>query len=106
MASRISATARGLMVGRGGDDVPKRRDNDREGQDEEAIEPKLRGFLHVALMRHLSVAPISERDRIVEKFLKVRTTNQAKAYIAEATEIVRAHKLLHPIKKPWRRGKK
>jgi Phospholipase C len=104
--SRISAAARGLMVGRGGDDVLKRGDDDNREEQEEPVEPKLRGFLHVALMRHLSVAPISERDRIVKDFLKIRTNTQAKAYIAEATEFVRAYKLIHPMKKPWLRAKK
>ncbi len=93
------------MVGQGADDLPKGRDDDGEGKGEQPIEPKLRGYLQVALRRNLSLAPISERDRIIEKFLDLRTNNQAKAFIAETTELSRAHKLLHPMKKPWLRGK-
>jgi len=86
--------------------VVKKGNQNLEGRREKTIEPKLRGFLHVALMRHLSVAPISQRDEILKRFLAIDSDTQARAYIAEATEFIRAYKLVHPPRKPWLLGKK
>jgi phospholipase C len=104
-ASKVAADARGLMVGRG-EDAPRPGSSEREAGDGRPVEPKLRGIMHVALLRQLSVAPISERDRILQRFLAIRTNVEAKRFIAEATDFVRAYKLVHPIDKPWLRGRR
>jgi hypothetical protein len=67
------------------------------------IEPAVRGFVRVALRRYLSVAPIAERDTIVERFLKLDNSYDARLFIKEAADVIKAHKLLHPPRKPWKR---
>jgi phospholipase C len=99
-ASKVAADARGEMVGRRGDEAAS------VAEAEAPTDPALRGFMQVALRRHLSVAPIAERDAIIDRFLRIRTNLEAKRYIAEATEFVRAYKLVHPMEKAWLRGRR
>jgi hypothetical protein len=68
------------------------------------VEPKVRGFVISAIQRHLSLADIGERDAILERVRRIRTNEEAKAYVAEVRQLVRADKRLHPQRKTWRRG--
>lgn len=107
--SRVSAAARGLMEPRpgdpqGGQRVPPPADL----QTEDALrppDPKFNGFLHVALRRQLSLADPSQREEIIEQYRRIRTNADAKHFIAQAREYVRAYKLTHPRKKPWLYGR-
>ena len=65
-------------------------------------EPAIRGFLQVALRRYLSVAPTTKRQEILARFLSIESSYDARQFIEEAKEAVRAHKLLHPRRKPWK----
>lgn len=54
------------------------------------------GFAHVALLKYLSITPVSElqlRKRIVAEFLAVRTESDAKNYIERVREVVRAARM-------------
>lgn len=68
----------------------------------EGVNPTLRGFVQVALRRHLSIAALSEHDAIVARVRSIRTDEDAKAYIAQVKELSKAHKALYPQRKPWR----
>jgi hypothetical protein len=65
-------------------------------------EPAIRGFLQVALRRYLSVAPTAKRREILQRLLSIESSYDARRFIEEAKEAVRAHKLLHPRRKPWK----
>ncbi len=65
-------------------------------------EPSIRGFLQVALRRYLSIAPAARRQEILARFLAIESSYDARLFIQEAKEAVRAHKLLHPRRKPWK----
>ena len=46
------------------------------------ISPLIRGFMHVALLRRLSMMPNeAERTNAIEEFLAIRTEDEARAYI-------------------------
>lgn len=94
----------GGMVGRGEfDEMAAAAGRRREALRARPIEPAVRGFVRIALRRYLSVAPISQRDEIVERFLRIDNSYDARLFIAEARETVRAYKLLNPPRKPWKR---
>jgi hypothetical protein len=67
-----------------------------------APEPALRGFVRVALRRYLSIAPISQRDEIRERFLRIRTSYEARLFLKEARDAVRRDKIERPQRKPWK----
>jgi hypothetical protein len=64
--------------------------------DERGITPALRGFLHVALLRRMSLLPLTDRAtrrQMAEDFLQIKTDEQAREYIHAARLEVRAAKL-------------
>lgn len=71
-----------------------------------AIEPSVQSFMQVALRRYLSLAPVSRRDEIVERFLALDNSFDARMFIREATDFVKAYKLVHPHKKAWQKQKR
>jgi hypothetical protein len=97
-------SARAGLVGREQwDEINREAEQLRKEYKARRPEPIIRSFLQVALRRYLSVAPISKRDEIVERFLRLDNSYDARLFIREATEMVKAHKLLHPQRKPWKR---
>ncbi len=58
-------------------------------------------FLHVALLRHLMVAP-DQRDAIIERVRRIRNTSEAAAYMEE----VRGHyRRFRDARKAARKGR-
>jgi hypothetical protein len=49
------------------------------------------------------VAPIEKRDEIVARFLRLDNSYDARLFIKEATDVIKAHKLLNPPRKRWKR---
>lgn len=68
-----------------------------------APEPSIRGFARVALRRYLSVAPISKRDEILERFMRIKNSYDARLFIKEARDAIRLHKRETWRTKPWKR---
>jgi hypothetical protein len=67
-------------------------------------EPGIRGFARVALRRYLSVAPINKRDDILERFMQIRNSYDARLFIKDAREAIRLHKAEMPNKyEPWKK---
>jgi len=63
--------------------------------DEGVIPPQIRGFLHVALLKRLSLIPWLRRRarrQAVEEFLAIRTEREAREYIEATRARVRAAK--------------
>jgi hypothetical protein len=46
----------------------------------------------VALRRYLSVAPINKRDEILERFMQIRNSYEARLFIKDARDAIRLHK--------------
>ena len=65
-------------------------------------EPSIRGFARVALRRYLSLAPIGKRDEILERFMRIRNSYQARVFIREARDAIRLHKQEMPRRDAWR----
>jgi phospholipase C len=65
-------------------------------------EASIRGFARVALRRYLSVAPISKRDEILERFMEIKSSYEARMFIREARDAIRLHKNERPLNKPWK----
>lgn len=65
-------------------------------------EPSIRGFARVALRRYLSLAPIGKRDAILERFMRIRNSYQARVFIREARDAIRLHKQELPRRDAWR----
>ena len=65
-------------------------------------EPSVRGFARVALRRYLSVAPIHRRDEILERFMLIRNSYEARLFIREARDAIRMHKRDLPRRAQWR----
>jgi phospholipase C len=65
-------------------------------------EAAIRGFARVALRRYLSVAPISKRDEILERFMQIRNSYEARVFIKDARDAIRLHK----SEMPRREGRK
>ncbi|HEX5661932.1 MAG TPA: alkaline phosphatase family protein, partial [Xanthomonadaceae bacterium] len=65
-------------------------------------EPSIRGFARVALRRYLSLAPIGKRDAILERFMRIRNSYQARVFIREARDAIRLHKQEMPRRDAWR----
>ncbi|MBI3561978.1 MAG: hypothetical protein HY080_09725 [Gammaproteobacteria bacterium] len=72
-----------------------------EATGKKQIDPSLRGFLHVAFLRHHALVPYRQRKEILQQFLAVRTNTQAREFILNSKKFVRSHKLRHPQKKAW-----
>ena len=67
-------------------------------------EPSIRGFARVALRRYLSVAPINKRDDILEQFMRIRNSYEARLFIKDARDAIRLHKKERPDRyEPWKR---
>lgn len=81
----------------------RRRDEMRKTLEARAPEPSIRGFARVALRRYLSVAPISKRDEILERFMRIKNSYDARLFIKEARDAIRLHKRETPRRKPWKR---
>lgn len=69
-------------------------------------EPAIRGFARAALRRYLSVAPISARDQILERFMRIRNSYEARVFIKDARSAIRLHKKERPDRKTWKHGRK
>ncbi len=57
------------------------------------IFPPIRGFLHVSLLKHLSIIPLENhkaRNKITDEFIKIRGEKEARAYIHAVRQKVRA----------------
>ena len=61
--------------------------------DRNPVDPSLRGFHHVALLRHMKSTPDAEKDRLVNNFLKHRHT-QAVRYMRHVRSDVQKSRLL------------
>jgi phospholipase C len=68
-------------------------------------EPGIRGFARVALRRYLSLASISKRDEILERFMRIRNSYETRVFIKEARDAIRLHKRERPERKTWKRGR-
>lgn len=67
-------------------------------------EPGVRGFARVALRRYLSVAPIEKRDDILERFMRIDNSYDARIFIKDARDAIRLHKAEKPDRnEPWKR---
>jgi hypothetical protein len=65
-------------------------------------EPRIRGFARIALRRYLTIAPISQRDAILERFMSIRNSYEARQFIMEARGAIRVHKREMFMSKPWK----
>lgn len=74
----------------------------REELESRPPEPAIRGFARVALRRYLSVAPIEKRDEILERFMRIETSYDARLFITEARRAIRVHKLERPYRGTWK----
>ncbi len=57
------------------------------------ISPPLRGFLHVSLLKHLNTMPLENHkatNKVIEEFIKIREEKDARKYIHEVRQKVRA----------------
>jgi phospholipase C len=88
------------------EEINRKAEQRRKELQARPIEPAIRGFVQVALRRYLSVAPIAKRDEIVERFLRLDNSYDARLFIKEATDVIRAYKLLHEPRKPWKHGQR
>lgn len=70
----------------------RRRDELRATLEARRPEPSIRGFARVALRRYLSVATISQRDAILERFMAIRSSYEARMFLKEARDAIRVHK--------------
>jgi hypothetical protein len=69
-------------------------------------EPGIRGFARIALRRYLSVAPIEKRDEILERFLRIDNSYDARIFIKDARDAIRLHKAEKPDRnEPWKRDR-
>ena len=69
-------------------------------------EPGIRGFARVALRRYLSVAPIEKRDDILERFMRIDNSYDARIFIKDARDAIRLHKAEKPDRnEPWKRDR-
>ncbi|QSR85768.1 phosphoesterase [Methylacidimicrobium sp. B4] len=73
-----------------------RRDQLRRRLESRPPEPSIRGFARVALRRYLRIAPISQREEILERFLRIKTSYEARLFLKEAREAIRLHKQAQP----------
>jgi phospholipase C len=89
---QLGAAKRGIMQGKG---RPERPAPDAAG-DAKPVEPRYAGFAHAALQRHLGLVEPAERQRVKQRAAAIKTNADAKAYITEVRQLVRAHKMLYP----------
>ena len=69
-------------------------------------EPGIRGFARIALRRYLSVAPIEKRDDILERFMRIDNSYDARIFIKDARDAIRLHKAEKPDRnEPWKRDR-
>jgi len=101
----IGDASSGLTGSRQFEEIRRDREAMRKMLEARIPEPSLRGFARVALRRYLSVAPIEKRDEILERFMQVKNSYEARLFIKESRDAIRLHKKEKPVRKTWKRGR-
>lgn len=89
-AGAVGIARRGIMQRKGTDPAPD------AVSDAKPVEPRYAGFAHAALQRHLGLVEPAQRRRVEQRAAAIKTNAEAKAYITEVRQLVRAHKMLYP----------
>jgi hypothetical protein len=99
----VGSASAGLVGREDFEEIDRKAEQRRKEYKSRPIEPVVQSFMQIALRRYLSVAPIEKRDEIVERFLQLDNSYDARLFIKEATDVIKAYKLLSPPRKAWKR---
>lgn len=98
----VGSTTAGLVSQQEKEELQRRIEQLRKEYMGKPVEPNVRSFMQVALRRYISLVDVIHRDEILERFLRIDNSYDARMFINEAKNYIRAYKLLDKSYKSWK----
>jgi len=102
----IGVTTSGLVTHDEDEELKQYAERIRKEYKGRDVEPNVQSFMQVALRRYLSLVPTVQRDEIIERFLRIDNSYDARYFIKEASDYIKAYKLINSPRKPWKLWRK